>query len=312
MMKKQHLFICLFSFLLCISLFSACGKTAAPSENSKAKKGTPREYAPSVLTPEAPGTSVWQTENVIVDISNASQGYFMVKYTGSVPKVRIQTIAPDGTKNQPLLSIDGTYKVFPFSEGNGSYQINVLENTTGDKYAVLLSETITVALENEFSPFLYPNQYVDFTASSQAVKKGEELVKDTYSDLEAIENIYTYVIEHITYDEKKAGEVRDGYLPVIDDTLASGSGICFDYASLMTAMMRTQRIPTKLEIGYSGDVKHAWISAYVDEVGWVDRIIEFDGSSWTLMDPTLAASNSRKSVAKYIGDGTNYTLQYSY
>ena len=80
----------------------------------------------------------------------------------------------------------------------------------------------------------------------------------------------------------------------------------------MTAMMRTQRIPTKLEIGYSKDVKHAWISAYIDEVGWVDDIIEFDGSSWTLMDPTLAANNSRKSVGKYIGDGSNYTLQYSY
>ena len=52
--------------------------------------------------------------------------------------------------------------------------------------------------------------------------------------------------------------------------------------------------------------------AYIDEVGWVDDIIEFDGSSWTLMDPTLAANNSRKSVGKYIGDGSNYTLQYSY
>lgn len=311
-MKKQHLFICMLCFVLCLSLFSGCGNADALPDSSKPKKKTPRNHTASVLMPEAPGTSVWQTDNVIVDISNASQGYFMVKYTGSVPKVRIQTVAPNGTKNQPLLSIDGNYKAFPFAGGDGSYQINVLENTTGDKYAVLLSETIDVTLDNEFTPFLYPNQYVDFTASSQTTKKGEALAKDTYSDLETIENIYTYVIEHITYDEKKAEEVRDGYLPVIDDTLASGTGICFDYASLMTAMMRTQRIPTKLEIGYSGDIKHAWISAYVDEAGWVDRIIEFDGSSWTLMDPTLAASNSRKSVAKYIGDGTNYTLQYSY
>lgn len=80
----------------------------------------------------------------------------------------------------------------------------------------------------------------------------------------------------------------------------------------MAAMMRTQRIPTKLEIGYSGEVKHAWISAYVTEIGWIDNIIEFDGSSWTMMDPTLAASNSKASVKKYVGDGSNYTLQYSY
>lgn len=309
MVKKQHIFILLFCFLIYMPLLSSCSNSKS-SENKH--EGEPRDSTATVLTPEAPGTSVWQAENVIVDVSNSSSGYFMVKYTGSVPKVRVQTIAPDGTKNQPLLAIDGNYKAFPFSGGSGSYQINILENTTGDKYAVLLSETIEVTLTDEFSPFLYPNQYVDFTAQSQTVQKGSELAKGAYSDLEVVQNIYTYVIENITYDEKKASEVVDGYLPVVDETLSSGTGICFDYAALMTAMMRTQRIPTKLEIGYSGDVKHAWISAYVDEAGWIDDIIEFDGTSWTLMDPTLAANNSRKSVKKYIGDGKNYTLQYSY
>ena len=46
--------------------------------------------------------------------------------------------------------------------------------------------------------------------------------------------------------------------------------------------------------------------------GWVDNIIEFDGKDWSLMDPTLAASNSASSVKKYIGDGSNYTVKYSY
>lgn len=308
-LKKQHIFISLFFFLICISLLTSCNKSK--SENPP-KKGAPRDCTAEVLIPKASGTSVWQAENVIVDVSNASSGYFMVKYTGSVSKVRVQIIAPDGTKTQPLLALDGDYKTFPFAEGNGTYQINILENTTGDKYAVLLSETIDVTLKDEFCPFLHPNQYVNFTEENQAVKKGTELAKDAYSDLDVIQNIYTYVIENITYDEKKAAEVVDGYLPVIDETLSSGTGICFDYAALMTAMMRTQRIPTKLEIGYSGEVKHAWISAYVDEKGWIDNIIEFDGVSWTLMDPTLAANNSRKSVGKYIGDGKNYTLQYSY
>ena len=70
--------------------------------------------------------------------------------------------------------------------------------------------------------------------------------------------------------------------------------------------------PTKLEVGYSGEAYHAWISVYLHEVGWVDNIIEFDGKDWSLMDPTLAASNSASSVKKYIGDGSNYTVKYSY
>ena len=62
--------------------------------------------------------------------------------------------------------------------------------------------------------------------------------------MEVIQNIYTYVTKNITYDEQKATEVVDGYLPVVDETLSSGTGICFDYAALMASMMRTQRIPT--------------------------------------------------------------------
>lgn len=102
-----------------------------------------------------------------------------------------------------------------------------------------------------------------------------------------MQNIYNFVIKNISYDEEKAQNVSYGYLPNVDDTLASGTGICFDYAALMTAMLRSQNIPTKLEVGYSGDTYHAWISTYVDDKGWVDNIIEFDlgipGRSWILL-----------------------------
>ena len=103
-----------------------------------------------------------------------------------------------------------------------------------------------------------------------------------------------------------------GYLPNVDDTLKSGKGICFDYAALMSAMLRSQRIPTKLEVGYAGEVYHAWISVYLTGTGWIDDIIEFDGQSWSLMDPTFAASSSSSGLKKYIGDGSNYVLKYSY
>lgn len=308
-MEKHKKKICFLFLCICMVFFSSCGK----EESQEAEqKGTPRDHTPSVLTPQAPGTTVIQEGNVTLDVSNISEGYFMVLYTGSIPKVRVQVIAPDGTKNQPLLSIDGDYQAFPLTQGDGSYQINILENTMDTSYAVILSQTIDVTLSDQFKPFLYANQYVDYSSDTKAVSKASELASDTYSDLEVIQKIYHYVTENIVYDEAKAEQVKDGYLPSVDDTLAQGTGICFDYASLMTAMMRTQRIPTKLEIGYSGDVKHAWISAYTKEQGWIDNIIEFHGSTWTLMDPTLASSNSKASVKKYVGDGSNYTLQYSY
>ena len=80
----------------------------------------------------------------------------------------------------------------------------------------------------------------------------------------------------------------------------------------MTALLRTQGIPTKLVVGYSGTAYHAWISVYLQEAGWVDKIIRFDGKSWSLMDPTLAASNDLEDVKRYIGDGGNYIAKYFY
>lgn len=122
-------------------------------------------------------------------------------------------------------------------------------------------------------------------------------MQNSASDLEAVEDIYHFVIENITYDEAKAESVQTGYLPDIDSTLAEKTGICFDYAALTAAMLRSQRIPAKLEIGYSGDIYHAWISVYIKDIGWIDKMIEFTGDAWTRMDPTFAAgnNNSKKS-----------------
>ena len=70
-------------------------------------------------------------------------------------------------------------------------------------------------------------------------------------------------MKNFTYDYDKAATVSSGYLPVVDTVLDSKTGICFDYAAVMASMLRSQNIPTRLEIGYAGDAYHAWISVYV-------------------------------------------------
>ena len=186
----------------------------------------------------------------------------------------------------------------------------MFENTQGDSYHELFSERFDGTLENEFLPFLYPNQYVNFTPSSAAVKQGEELAKDAADDLGLVETIYNYVVDNISYDYDKADNVAKGYLPVVDETLATKKGICFDYAALMTAMLRSQGVPTRLVIGYVGELYHAWISVYIEGQGWIDNIIYFDGTQWTRMDPTMAATSRQQE--KYTGDGSEYHEMYVY
>ena len=125
--------------------------------------------------------------------------------------------------------------------------------------------------------------------------------------------VYNYVVKNLTYDTAKASSVQSGYLPNVDLVLAQKKGICFDYAALMTAMLRSQDIPTKLVVGYTGNLYHAWINVYLEGQGWVDKIIYFDGTSWKLMDTTFASSgNQSQEIMQYIGNGANYQAKYSY
>lgn len=295
--------------IFCLLLGGCSGSSSA---SRKEHSGPPRDSTPKVLTPSADGVTVYQNDFASIDASNTSQGYVMVKYNGTNEKVKLQITCPDQSCYTYLISDRGAYDTFPLTAGNGSYTLQVLENVAGDTYTVSLTQSINVSIEDEFLPFLYPNQYVNFHADSQAVSKGSDLAKDTYSDLDVVQNIYNYVIKNISYDTEKAQSVSYGYVPDVDDTLSSKKGICFDYAALMTSMLRSQNIPTKLEVGYSGDAYHAWISTYIDDKGWVDDIIQFDGDTWQIMDPTLAATNDSAAVKKYVGDGSHYVVKYTY
>lgn len=295
--------------IFCLLLGGCSGSSSA---SRKEHSGPPRDSTPKVLTPSADGVTVYQNDFASIDASNTSQGYVMVKYNGANEKVKLQITCPDQSCYTYLISDRGAYDTFPLTAGNGSYALQVLENVAGDTYTISLAQSINVSIEDEFLPFLYPNQYVNFHTDSKAVSKGSDLAKDTYSDLDVVQNIYNYVIKNISYDTEKAQNVSYGYVPDVDDTLSSKKGICFDYAALMTSMLRSQNIPTKLEVGYSGDAYHAWISTYIDDKGWVDDIIQFDGDTWQIMDPTLAATNDSAAVKKYVGDGSHYVVKYTY
>ncbi len=270
-----------------------------------------RDNTPVCLIPAADGTLESHNEFASIDYSHADEGYIMVRYGGECPKVKLQITGEDAvTYTYNLVSDD--YEAFPLSSGNGSYTVWVLENISGTSYLTCLAETIDVSITNEFGPFLYPNQYCNFTAESETVAKGAELAKSADTDLEVVTNVYNYIIGNITYDYEKAETVPSGYTSDVDTILNSGTGICLDYAAVMTSMLRSQRIPTRLEVGYVGEAYHAWISTYITDIGWVNGIVEFDGTSWKLMDPTFAANNSEKELKKFIGDGSSYLVKYMY
>ena len=260
------------------------------------------------------GVKVSSSSNAEVDYSNLEEGFISAKYTGGKNvRIKVQITRTKGVTYTYDLNNTGSFETFPLTEGDGDYTVKVFENTYGTRYAQAYSLTLTLKLRNEFLPFLYPNQYVNFTADSQTALTAAELIKNQTTDLARVTQIYRYVIDNLTYDYDKAKTVQSGYLPVLDDILTAKKGICFDYAALMTAMLRSQGIPCKLVIGYAGTVYHSWINVYLGEQGWVDHAIYFDGTSWKLMDPTFASTGkSSISNTKFIGNVKNYTVKYAY
>ena len=271
-----------------------------------------RDNTPNCLVPEMSGTTVFENELASIDYSNSAEGYIFVTYTGTNEKVKLQITGPDEVKYTYSLNTDGSSDDFPLSAGNGLYLINVFENIRDTQYSLACSTEIDVRLNDPYLPFLYPNQYVKFNKDCKAVEKAVELAAPANSDLDVVSNVFNYIIRNVVYDQEEAETVQSGYLPDIDEVLDTGKGICLDYSALMVAMLRSQQIPTRMEVGYAGDAYHAWLSVFIDGVGWVNGIIEFDGADWSLMDPTFTAANGAEFLESFIGDGDNYKLKYIY
>ena len=316
--------------LLAACLLSGCGQRAEKTAAGIAQKAAspvqtayledeavalaeaPAAALDIALEPVASGTKTRENGKAVIDYSNTQDGYVMVQYTASTAKrLKAQVKGPTTTYTYNLTV--GKWATFPLSDGNGSYQVTVYENISDTRYSTVLSAGFTVSLADEFAPFLRPNQYVDYSAAPNTVEKAKELTAGMEEPLDKVKAVYDFVVQTLTYDHQLAASVQSGYLPALDTVLANKKGICFDYASLMTGMLRSQGVPCKLVVGYAGTAYHAWISVWSQETGWIDGAIYFDGVSWQRMDPTFASSGRQSAaVMKYIGDGSNYTAKYLY
>lgn len=254
--------------------------------------------------------------DVLVDLSAVSQGYLAVSARAD-SRLKVQVIKQNAeeTTYSYNLAQDGTPSVFPIQSGDGSYTVIVAQNTTGTKYTVLYNADFEVKLEDEFQPFLRPSDYVNYNEDSECVKKAAELAEEAEDALGVVAGVYSYICGNVTYDRDLARSIQEKkvtvYLPDVDAVLSSGKGICFDYAALTAAMLRSQGIPTKMIFGdvSPDNLYHAWNMFYTEETGWVTVGYEVSADSWNRLDLTFSANGADGS---FIGDGSNYTDVFIY
>jgi len=241
----------------------------------------------------------------------------MIQYLGSRERVLIQITAPNGRQYRYWPPVDKEFRPFPFSEGNGSYTIDIFEGA-GNSYVPVDKLELSVSMSNNLAPFLTPSYFVDFTARCKIITDGAQISAGSKNDIEKVSAIYNWFVENVKYDDVKAKNVQSGYVPNLARLMRDKDGICFDYAAGMTAMLRSQGVATRMEFGnitFGGQtIYHAWISIYTAETGWVNGWIQFRGNRWVLMEPTWAAVNgdSNKGFRDFVTAGTNHVTHFIY
>jgi transglutaminase-like putative cysteine protease len=220
---------------------------------------------------------------IVYDFDQAETGVVRVKLDDSYETNAIKIMVAREGENPEFYDYDrfAEFEAYGITAGEGTYQIGIYQNTTGNSYRSLSMKTVVVDEVDPLAPYLASVQSIRWEAEDEAAELALVLTEGIESDWAKVQAVHQYIIENITYDYDKAKVVQSGYLPNNVATLENGNGICYDYSSLMASMLRSLNIPTKLVMGYSNtkDVYHAWNEVY-----------DAEREEWILVDSTFDAS----------------------
>lgn len=248
--------------------------------------------------------TVYAADNI--DTTDLSKGLIHVTYlSDSTAGIKVM-IEKDTKRYTYDLNSKGVMESFPLQLGDGSYKISLLQNTTGNSYRVLSSETVTALITDPNSVYLGSIQNVNWKVDSEAVKKAVALTNSTTDLGKKAQILWDYMAKNNKYDYTKFAKLASSYVPAVDATLKDKSGICYDFSSLYAAMLRSQGIPAKLVKGYAPNYAkgyHAWNEAY-DSVN----------KKWVVIDSTydLQVIKTKPKAVSMIKKTTEYQKVYEY
>jgi hypothetical protein len=313
MMKKSILFVLLAAYAAV--LFAGCTSDSG-IENTDGPPQLPEDITDAELDAlfdsrlSRPALAPDECSGDIICTDYTSQGLLRICYSGNTDaKLKLQVLMGDNNIVYNLHG-DGRAEDFPLQYGNGEYTARIMENTEGDEYLAVESKTFSVTLEDENVVYLNSVQNVDWDYDMLPIEQVRYIVvqslveaKEQGLRFSCAEDVYHYIIQNIEYDDAKVDALGYDYVPDIEQTYIDGKGICYDYASLLAAMLRSINIPTKLVKGYANSnptVYHAWNEIYID-------------GEWLVIDTTQDASLLRSGKSFDLKkDKNNYSIVYEY
>ena len=240
-------------------------------------------------------------EQIIIDTSGSTKGYIAVELNNIDKKHKV-LVQKGETQYFYTFSPESNKDNLPLQLGEGNYKITVFENISGTSYRQVKSVSLAADFQNDVDPFLQSVQLIEWDPTMPAIAKAAELTKGLESDAAKVAAIHNYVISNVKYDYNKINGLTTSYIPDNNLTFANGTGICYDFSSLMAGMLRSVGVPTKLVKGYTPNAVgyHAWNEALID-----GKWVVIDSS----YDSQMKAAGSKYSMIK---DANLYSKTYEY
>ena len=168
---------------------------------------------------------------------------------------------------------------YPLIFGSGDYELIVLaENINGN-----FSEVSSVYFNADFDinePYKYSNVFSSYDESSILVAKAYQLTRGLDKNYEKVEKIAKFIRFNIKYDDSFTKEkINSG-----DEIYMRGKGVCYNYSSLFSAMMKSVGVPTREVRGFTlnSDDYHSWNEFMNDSGEWesIDVFYTYDEQSF--------------------------------
>lgn len=234
------------------------------------------------------------TDNSIIDVSTASEGYFTVRYDSSADSAMKVGVSIDGNTIYHNYT-SGSEGTFAFTNGNGNYTITLYSHLYGTSYRPVTSTSVQVYLTDDLVKYRVSTSEITFSADDAVGIKTAEICEGLASDEEKIIAIHNYIASNFKYNRTLASDVRSGkittYTPNTNEILNTKLGVCYDFSALFAAMCRSQGIACAMAKGYyMNGGYHAW------------NMVNLDGD-WIAVDLTLSVLYRRMN-AKELTDCT--------
>ena len=208
-----------------------------------------------------------------IDYSHMDQGYVMVRAQKSDKRMKL-TVEHGTVLLTYSMNNDEKYETIPVQYRSGEYtfSLGIAETADSSQYESAGTISLKCKIPDENSCFLYPNQYVSYSADSPVIEKARELCRDLNNPADIAKAICSYIQDVFCYDFVKSVTADEEQLPDIETAWKEKAGIEQDLSAVTCAMLRSQGVPAKLVIGTAEDSDNATIS-WRHSTSWVEIII---------------------------------------